>query len=91
MIRTAIYFAILLAFPIIVQLLMIPVLLVADLLDAIAEKRRKKMSYIQEYRHGDMDEEEFRALAGRFNREERDYERQMDFEPEDDPEEGEDG
>ena len=42
MIRAALYFAILLAFPIIVQLLMIPVLLLADLLDAIAEKRRKK-------------------------------------------------
>ncbi len=90
MIRALLYFAILLAFPIIVQLLMIPVLLLADLLDAIAEKRRKKMSYIQEYRHGDMDEEEFRAIAGRFDREERGYERQMDFEPEDDPEEGED-
>ena len=48
------------------------------------------MSYIQEYRHGDMDEEEFRALAGRFNREERDAEREMDYEPEDDAEEGED-
>lgn len=42
MIRAALYFAILLAFPIIVQLLMIPVLLVADLLDAMVEKRRKK-------------------------------------------------
>lgn len=91
MIRALLYFAILLAFPIIVQLCMIPMLLLADLLDAIAKKRRtEKMSYIQEYRHGDMDEEEFRALAGRFDREERDYERQMDFEPEDDDEEGED-
>ena len=49
------------------------------------------MSYIQEYRHGEMDEEEFRALAGRFDREERDYERHMDFETEDDPEEEADG
>lgn len=39
------------------------------------------MSYYAEYLHGDMDEEEFRALAGRFDREERDYERQMDYEP----------
>lgn len=90
MIRAALYFAILLAFPIVMQLCMIPVLLVADLICRIFEKKEEKMSYYAEYLHGDMDEEEFRALAGRFDREERGYERQMDFEPEDEQEEEED-
>lgn len=39
MIRAALYFAILLAFPIVMQLCMIPVLLVADLICRIFDKK----------------------------------------------------
>ena len=39
------------------------------------------MSYIAEYKHGIIDEDEYRFYAGRENREERDREREMDFEP----------
>ena len=40
------------------------------------------MSYIQEYKMGIIDEDEYRFYANRENREERDAEREMDFEPE---------
>ena len=37
------------------------------------------MSYIAEYKHGIIDEDEYRFYAARFDREERDREREMDF------------
>lgn len=40
------------------------------------------MSYIAEYKLGIIDEDEYEFEAGRFNREERDAERERDFEPE---------
>ena len=40
------------------------------------------MSYIQEYKMGIIDEDEYKFHAGRENREERDQEREMDYEQE---------
>lgn len=40
------------------------------------------MSYISEYMHGIIDEDEYRFYANRENREELDAERERDFEPE---------
>lgn len=40
------------------------------------------MSYIAEYKHGIIDEDEYRFYANRENREERDAEREMDYEQE---------
>ncbi len=44
------------------------------------------MSYIAEYKHGIIDEDEYRFYANRENREELDAERERDFEPEEDVE-----
>ena len=47
------------------------------------------MSYIAEYKHGIIDDDEYRFYASRENREERDAERERDFVPEEEEEDDE--